>query len=574
LQLNELPQYSMLNIKCDASPAEQLDSLAGASQPACFGFTPVECGAVDLTRSKKLLCQSYPPKSSSRHAMQESNGAIAPETTTLNGVALPFKFQENLPNFIGGAYTAAESADTIDLTSPHDGEFLAKVPVSGQIDVEQAIAATQINNHAWREKTTKDRIQVLISYHQLFKLHTSHLAKLINLEHGKNILEAQQEIAKANETTEWAIGLPEASLGGYLEVSRGVSCRMELRPLSGVVVTIVPFNFPCMVPHWTLAISLAMGNAVILKPSEKVPLTMLYCAHLLKLAGLPDGIFNIVNGDASTVKLLLKHEKVAAFTFVGTTHVARLLSGLPKRSICLGGAKNHLVAHPDANVEMTSTDVVASFTGCTGQRCMAASVLLLLPGNQTALLDAIVRKASALKPGIEAGQIGPVIDETSARKITKYIDDAVSNDVKVLLDGRSWKREKGHWIGPTILLHTNKNDAPMREEVFGPVLSIYQCLTNQEALEIENTCPYGNAACIYTTSGGVAEYFTKRFSAGMVGVNVGVPVPREPFSFGGIMDSKFGSGHDITGRGAMTFFSQPIKVTTKWAPPSDASWMN
>lgn len=234
---------------------------------------------------------------------------------------------------------------------------------------------------------------------------------------------------------------------------------------------------------------------------------------------------------------------------------------LNKRVLALGGAKNHLIAASDCNIDMTATDVVASFTGCTGQRCMAASVLLVI-GNQEALINEIISKASKLVPGQDNGQIGPVIDGISLKKIHSYISQAEQSKVEILLDGRSWDREAGFWIGPTIILHKNKTDPALHDEIFGPVLSILVVESKEEAIQIENSSPYGNAACIYTENGGVAEWFTERFSAGMMGVNIGVPVPREPFSFGGINKSKFGD-FDITGDGAMEFFTERRKITTK-----------
>lgn len=276
---------------------------------------------------------------------------------------------------------------------------------------------------------------------------------------------------------------------------------------------------------------------------------------------------------------LVHHPLVKAVTFVGTTHIARLLysSSLHsqgKRVLALGGAKNHLIAAPDCQLDMTSTDVVNSFSGCSGQRCMAASVLLLI-GSQDALVEDIVKKASAITPGSDVGQMGPVIDKGSLDKIHSYIQESKESGATILLDGRDWtqKHTKGYWIGPTVLLHSHSNDKAMKEEIFGPVLSIYQCETTKEALDIENSNEYGNAACIYTTSGMTAEYFTKRMNAGMIGVNIGVPVPREPFSFGGMNKSKFGNS-DITGDGGIEFFTERKKITTKWQKPDTVHWLS
>ena len=238
-----------------------------------------------------------------------------------------------------------------------------------------------------------------------------------------------------------------------------------------------------------------------------------------------------------------------------------------------GGAKNHLVAAPDCLVSLTSTDVVNSFTGCAGQRCMAASVLLVV-GDQPLLIQEIVKKASLITPGSGSGEMGPVIDQHSKSKIESYIDQAVKDGAQILLDGRVWSSSSsGFWIGPTVILHKNKTDSCLHDEIFGPVLSILQVETRDEAIEIENANPYGNAACIYTQSGASSEWYLERFSAGMLGVNIGVPVPREPFSFGGINKSSFGDC-DITGSGGINFFTKRIKVTTKWVAPVEQGWMS
>mmetsp|Transcript_16845 Transcript_16845/g.41726 ORF Transcript_16845/g.41726 Transcript_16845/m.41726 type:complete len:374 (-) Transcript_16845:436-1557(-) len=362
--------------------------------------------------------------------------------------------------------------------------------------------------------------------------------------------------------------------GRYLEVSRGITCREQRDPL-GVVVSIVPFNFPVMVPMWTVPIALGCGNAVILKPSEKVPLTMTFIASLIKKAGIPDGVFQTINGTKPTVDALLESPDVKAVSFVGSSPVAEAIQKkatmLGKRALCLGGAKNHLCVLPDADYDMCTSDIMNSFAGSTGQRCMAASVLILVGDVKPKFLELLVQKASALKAGQEAGQIGPLIDDISKTRVLKYINEAESRDgAKVLVDGRSWQEKAGFWVGPTVLLHNSAENAAVKEEIFGPVLSVVQVQTFDEAIAIENANPYGNAACIYTSVGQHSEYFLKRFSAAMLGVNIGVPVPREPFSFGGMNRSNFGCS-DITGDGCMEFFTQRKKVTQKWVPPQDQS---
>jgi acyl-CoA reductase-like NAD-dependent aldehyde dehydrogenase len=311
-----------------------------------------------------------------------------------------------------------------------------------------------------------------------------------------------------------------------------------------------------------------MGNVVILKPSEKVPMTMRRVAELFREAGVPDGVFTMVQGTKDAVQALIAHPHVQAVTFVGSSPVAQIVAqqchSLHKRVTALGGAKNHLVALPDCDKSGAASDIVASFAGCAGQRCMAASVLLLV-GNQEELLQLIVKQASEILPGSGPGCMGPIIDTPSLEKIRKYIALAEQDGAKVLLDGRSWEKSRGNWIGPTILLHQSPKDKTMQEEVFGPVLSVYIASSWEEAIAIENANHFGNAASIYTSSGGHAEWFTQRFRASMLGVNIGIPVPREPFSFGGLYGtrSKFGD-MDITGDGAMEFFSNRIKVTSKW----------
>ena len=374
-------------------------------------------------------------------------------------------------------------------------------------------------------------------------------------------------VAKGNETVEYACSLPQLVQGRSLQVSSQVTCVDRRDPL-GVVASIVPFNFPFMVPMWTIPIALVMGNTVVLKPSEKVPLTMRRVAELFVQAGIPSGVFNMLQGTREAVEAIIDHPDVKAVTFVGSSAVAAAVStrcrALHKRCTALGGAKNHLIALPDCELEGAVSDICVSFAGCAGQRCMAASVLLLV-GEQEDLLKALVQKASEIQPGSGPGEMGPVIDTASYNKIISYIEDAQNSGAKILLDGRSWKKESGNWIGPTIIKHNSHQDKTMREEVFGPVLSVYIASTWEEAIEIENSNPYGNAASIYTTNGGNAEWFLARFRASMLGVNIGIPVPREPFSFGGLYGtkSKFGD-MDITGDAGVEFFSNRVKVTSKW----------
>eukprot|EP00560_Eucampia_antarctica_P001276 CAMPEP_0197834756 /NCGR_PEP_ID=MMETSP1437-20131217/23575_1 /TAXON_ID=49252 ORGANISM="Eucampia antarctica, Strain CCMP1452" /NCGR_SAMPLE_ID=MMETSP1437 /ASSEMBLY_ACC=CAM_ASM_001096 /LENGTH=351 /DNA_ID=CAMNT_0043439691 /DNA_START=592 /DNA_END=1647 /DNA_ORIENTATION=- len=320
-----------------------------------------------------------------------------------------------------------------------------------------------------------------------------------------------------------------------------------------------------------MPIALVMGNTIVVKPSEKVPITMQRVISLLEKSGLPKGVVNLVQGEKRVVEALIDHTDVKAITFVGSSPVASIVSSrchaLNKRCTALGGAKNHLIALPDCEFMGAASDIVVSYAGCAGQRCMAASVLLLVGNTQQKLLYNILKEAINIKPGTEPGQMGAVIDNASYKKILKYIDEAEEGGAKILLDGRTWssKQKTGNWIGPTVILHSSSDDAAMKEEIFGPVLSVYHVASWDEAIAIENSNPFGNAAAIYTTNGGHAEWFIDRFQASMLGINIGIPVPREPFSFGGLYGtkSKFGD-MDITGDGAIEFFSNRIKVTSKW----------
>jgi malonate-semialdehyde dehydrogenase (acetylating)/methylmalonate-semialdehyde dehydrogenase len=421
---------------------------------------------------------------------------------------------------------------------------------------------------AWSGTPIKERVQVFYRYRALLQRDFSELAALITEEHGKVQSEAEAEIVKAIELTEFACSLPQVVVGEVLEVSKGIECRVDRHPV-GVVASIVPFNFPSMVPHWTIPNAIALGNCMILKPSELVPLSAGRIADLLSEAGLPAGVFNVVHGGQAVVEAICDHPEVAAVSFVGSTRVAQLVyrraTGNLKRALALGGAKNHLFVLPDADPDLTSSSVVASMSGCAGQRCMAGSVMLAVAGTDH-IVRQLVEQARSVIPG---ETLGPVISAEARERIERYIDEAVADGATLLLDGRGATvsgREGGFWIGPTVLDHVRPDMKIAREEVFGPVLAIIRTRDLDQAIAVENASPYGNAASVFTDDGGLARQVTERCGAGMVGVNVGVPVPREPFSFGGWNDSKFGAG-DITGRGSIEFWTRARKTTTKWSHP-------
>jgi malonate-semialdehyde dehydrogenase (acetylating) / methylmalonate-semialdehyde dehydrogenase len=477
-------------------------------------------------------------------------------------------------NYIGGRFVEND-LPSIDVHDPGSGEVISRAPISTAAEVDAAVRAAERALQGWSATPIKERVQVFYRYKTLLEQNIGELAALVTRENGKIDSEARAEILKAAELTEFACSLPQIASGEVLEVSKGVECRIERHPV-GVVASITPFNFPSMVPHWSMPNAIALGNCMILKPSELVPLSAGRIAEMLREAGLPEGVFQVVHGGKDAVEAICDHPGIAAVSFVGSTKTAKVVyrratSNL-KRCLALGGAKNHLIVMPDADPEMASSNIVASMTGCAGQRCMAASVMVAVSKTDH-VIERMITAASRMRLGVD---IGPVISAEAKARITQYIDEAEAAGAKVLLDGRGATvpgREGGFFVGPTIIDHVRPDMKIAQEEVFGPVLAIVRAPSLDEAMEIENASPYGNAASVYTESGAVARAVMERASAGMVGVNVGVPVPREPFSFGGWNESRFGVG-DITGRGSIEFWTQSKKITTKWNRTAGTNWMS
>ena len=480
-----------------------------------------------------------------------------------------------IQNYIGGQFVDASTTKTMDVISPLDGNHLSTVPMSSSKDLDDAVKAAQAAFPAWSKTPIKERVQVFFRYKTLLEKNLKELAELCSEENGKTYGESVAEIEKCIELTEFATSLPQLVTGELLEVSRGVECRTEHVPL-GVVASIVPFNFPSMVPNWTIPNAIALGNCMIIKPSEKVPLSCGRLAELLKEAGLPDGVFNVVHGDADIVNAICDHPNIEAVSFVGSTKVAKIVyqraTSNYKRCLSLGGAKNHLMVLPDAIPEMTAQNVAASMSGCAGQRCMAASAMIGV-GNVDAIVSKICDEARKIIPGVN---LGAVINKESQDRIESYISQAEKDGAKILVDGRNTKvagKENGIYVGPTVIDFVTPEMSVAKEEIFGPVISIIRTKTVDEALAIENKNPYGNAASVFTQNGGMARYIIDKASAGMIGVNVGVPVPREPFSFGGWNESKFGVG-DITGKSSIEFWTKLKKSTIKWNAEAGVNWMS
>jgi malonate-semialdehyde dehydrogenase (acetylating)/methylmalonate-semialdehyde dehydrogenase len=477
-------------------------------------------------------------------------------------------------NYVGGRFVAGGHS-YIDVYNPADGSVISKVPLSSRGDVDSAVTAARAAFPAWSQTPIKERVQVFFRYRSLLERNIEELTALVTEENGKVYGEAKAEILKSMELTEFACSLPQIAAGEVLEVSRGVECRIERFPI-GVVASITPFNFPNMVPNWTIPNAVALGNCMILKPSELVPLSSNRIAELLLEAGLPEGVFQVVHGGKDVVEAICDHSGIEAISFVGSTKVAKLVyrrgTANLKRVLALGGAKNHLIVMPDADLEMTSSNVVASMSGCAGQRCMAASVMVAVSETDH-IIQRMIEYAKKIVPG---ENLGPVISAEARDRIEKYITEAEKAGATVLVDGRKTVvkgKEKGYYVGPTIIDFVTPDMRIAQEEVFGPVLAIIRARDLDEALDVENASPYGNAASVFTESGGTARYVMENASAGMVGVNVGVPVPREPFSFGGWNESRFGVG-DITGRGSIEFWTRSKKMTTKWNREHGTNWMS
>jgi len=480
----------------------------------------------------------------------------------------------NLQNYINGQEIPGPGSE-MDVFNPATGVKITTLPLSGMQELDLAVKAADQAFKSWSLKPLKERVNIFFRYKQLLEENREELAQLVVEENGKTQSEALAEVDKSIEVTEFACSLPQLVSGDIEEVSRGVECRSERKPV-GVVACITPFNFPNMVPNWTIPNAIALGNTMVLKPSEQTPLSAQRIARLLKEAGLPDGVFNVVHGSREIVEAICDHPGIKAISFVGSTKVAKIVyargTSKLKRVLALGGAKNHLFVLPDAHHEMTASNVAVSMSGCAGQRCMAASAMLAV-GNVDQIIEKLCHEVRSIIPG---ENLGAVISEAAKNRIEGYISEAEKEGAKILVDGRNTVvkgKENGYYVGPTIIDYVRPEMKIAKEEVFGPVLAIMRTKTIDEALQIENSSGYGNAAAVFTQSGGLADYVAENASAGMIGINIGVPVPREPFSFGGWNESKFGTG-DITGKSSIEFWTKIKKTTVKWNPESRSNWMS
>jgi len=497
----------------------------------------------------------------------------------LNNIKIQKDFGK-LKNWIGNQEVESKATQYMDLATPYTGEVIGQVPMGTTADVAEAAKVAKAAFKVWSNTNIKERVQVMFRLKSLMERDFEELKQLVSLENGKTLAEAHGDVAKAIEVLEFGCSIPNKVYAPMLEVSNGIYCQVIKEPV-GVVASIVPFNFPIMCPMWTIPIALTVGNTMILKPSEQVPLGAIKLAKLLKEAGLPDGVLNVVHGGVDVVNAICDNTDIKALSFVGSTKVAKIVYGRAamagKRVLALGGAKNHLILMPDANPETAPSQIVDSAMGCAGQRCMAASVMVAV-GDCEKHIEGMVAYAKSIKLG---EKLGTVINKQSVERINNYITAAEKMGAKVLVDGRNQKPENsdikglegGYWVGATLLDNVSPDMPAGCEEIFGPVLSIIRVKTIEEALKIENNNPYGNAASIFTSSGANAQYLFRNANAGMNGINVGVPVPREPFGFGGWNDSKFGNG-DLTGDQGIDFWTQDRKITTKFIEPQVRNWMS
>ncbi len=479
-----------------------------------------------------------------------------------------------VPNYINGEWIESRSAEWSDVTNPATAKVIATVPLSSSAEVEAAVEAAAAAYPAWRRTPPEDRIQPLFKLKQLLEDHIDELARIITCENGKTFAEGKAELRRAIENVEVACGIPMMMQGYNLEdVARGIDEMMIRQPL-GVVAAITPFNFPGMIPFWFLPYAIACGNTFVLKPSERVPLTMQRAFELLEQTGLPKGVANLINGGKTVVNGLLDHPKVRAISFVGSTPVAKYVYARAgangKRAQCQGGAKNHVIILPDADMSMATQIISDSAFGCAGQRCLAVSVAVTVGEAQKTFRDAITDAASKLHVGygLEEGvQMGPVITPQSKSRIESMIASGEKQGAKVLLDGRNSKvneYEGGNFVKPTVLDNVPVDSDIADTEIFGPVLSLIHANDLDEALAFLERSAYGNQASLFTSSGSAARRFRYEAPAGNIGINIGVAAPMAYFPFSGWKDSFFGIMHG-QGRDAVEFYTEKKVVVERWA---------
>ena len=479
-----------------------------------------------------------------------------------------------LQNYFGGMWHDSAATEFLDVTNPATGERIARTPLSSVAEVDAAVQAASVAFPAWRRTPPGERIQYLFKLKVLLEDHIDELARLVTMENGKTFAEAKAEIRRGIENVEVACGIPLMMQGYNLEdITPGVDETLIRQPL-GVVAAITPFNFPAMIPLWFLPYAIACGNTLVLKPSERVPLSVRRLVELVEKTGVPKGVVNLVNGGRETVNALCDHPVVRAVSFVGSTpvakHVYQRAAASGKRMQCQGGAKNHVIVLPDADMDLARQIISDSAFGCAGQRCLAVSVAVTIGEAQKTFRDAIADAASAIKVGygLDAGvQMGPVITRESKQRIESLIATGVSEGAKPVVDGRNLHvvgYENGNFVKPTVLDRVPASSSLANTEIFGPVLSLIHASNIDEAIEFIRKSPYGNQASLFTTSGAAARKFRYEAPAGNIGINIGVAAPMAYFPFSGWKESFFGILH-AQGKDAVEFYTESKIVIERWS---------
>ena len=489
-----------------------------------------------------------------------------------------FESNEDIGHYIGGRIVTPRDGRFADVFNPSTGTVARRVALASRKEVDEAVNNAQIAFQTWGQTSPLRRARIMFKYLELLNAHRDELAAIITAEHGKVFTDAQGEVTRGIEIVEFATGIPELLKGDFTEqVSTDIDNWVMRQPL-GVVAGVTPFNFPVMVPMWMFPVAIACGNTFILKPSPTDPSASLFMAKLLKEAGLPDGVFNVVQGDKEAVDALIENPDVKAVSFVGSTPIANYIyercAHFGKRSQALGGAKNHMVVMPDADIDKTIDALIGAAYGSAGERCMAISVAVLVGDVAEKIMPKLIERTKTLKVknGMELdAEMGPIVTKVALDRITGYIESGLASGAKLLVDGRGLKvpgHEKGFFIGGTLFDGVTADMKIYLEEIFGPVLSCMRVANFTEALNLVNSCEFGNGVACFTSDGNIAREFARRVQVGMVGINIPIPVPMAWHGFGGWKKSLFGDMHAY-GKEGVRFYTKQKSVMQRWPESID-----